>query len=61
MASAVAQGKGNLLVLIQGRACLLTGFTQLCLAHLRTPKAVPGPEGTRLSIGGPSVDDNEHC
>ena len=61
MASAVAPAKDTLPARFKGRACLSTGFTQLCLEHLQTPKAVPGPEGTLRSIGGPSMDNIEQC
>ena len=53
MASAVAQVKDTLQALFQGKACLRTGFTRLCLEHLRTPKLVPRSDGTLRSVGGP--------
>ena len=54
MASEVLRVKDTLRALFQGQACLRTGFTQLCLAHLRTPKLVPRSDGTLRSVGGPT-------
>ena len=39
-----------------GNACLRTGFTNLCLQHLRTQKAIPDAESRVRVIGGPNLD-----
>lgn len=56
MASAVAQVTDTLQALFKGKGCLSTGFTRLCLEHLRTPKLVPRSDGTLRSVDGLRAD-----
>ena len=56
MAEKVQSFKQTVQVLFHHGACLRTGFTKLCLAHLRMQKAVRDGSGRVRMIGGPAFD-----
>ena len=64
MAEQVQNFKQSVQVLFHHGACLRTGFTKLCLDHLRMQKAVRDGSGRVRMIGGPAFDLDalsKHC